>query len=139
MTSTFRKGDRVTLLMDWDREGTVRVADLTVHSCGRKQMVLVDDAGVQFERRFFQPTMLQPGGSCAEGGVAVVQVYPQLDPAVAETLACGLGAAVVTEQRAHFEARIAEATAQQFAYWQGYVASMQRSLAALHAPRMVRL
>lgn len=43
MGKAFTKGQRVTVMGDWDRKGTVWVRHATVHSCGTKVLRLTCD------------------------------------------------------------------------------------------------
>lgn len=123
----FTKGQLVTLLQNWDRQGTVRVVDLIVHSCGKKRMILVDDAGAQFEGRFFSPAKEQPG--CG-------YVVSRLSKADADAAALGFGAVIVKDERARMEHAIAH-----YGYPEtdGYTKSVRKSLAELHEPRVYRV
>ena len=40
MTAAFKKGQKVTLVVDWDRKGTIAVTPAMVYSCGKRIMVL---------------------------------------------------------------------------------------------------
>jgi len=119
----FTKGQEVTLLQNWDGKGTVRIIDLTVNSCGKKQMILVDAAGAKFQGRNFYPTEAQPGPD---------RVVARLshDDAVAAALV--LGAEIVAEERARIEKMLAH-----YGYPEthGYTKAMRRDQAALHEPR----
>ena len=55
---TFKKGDTVTHLQVADSHGGLVwvTDDLTVYSCGKQQMVLVDAAGEKFQGKHFSPT-----------------------------------------------------------------------------------
>jgi hypothetical protein len=57
MAKAFTKGDRVTLLIDWDLKGTVVFYDAIVHSCGKVQMVLTDAHTGEELGRHFQPAI----------------------------------------------------------------------------------
>ena len=55
----FSKGQQVFVIAQWSREGTTFIRECTVHSCGKKQMVLHDDKGQKFAGNNFQPTSQQ--------------------------------------------------------------------------------
>jgi hypothetical protein len=122
---TFTKGQPVTFLQNWDDKGTVRIVGLTVYSCGKKQMVLVDDVGAKFEGRRFYPGETQHSYS---------RVVARLtkDDAVAAALA--LGAEIVAAERDRKEQLIAR---YDFGEQAGYTKAMRRDIAALHEPRAV--
>lgn len=114
---SFRKGDLVTMLSDWDSKGSVSVRDLVVHSCGRKQMVLVDGTGAKFQGAFFDPS----------GSMFRTRVVPRLSVADAEAAGLAFAAGVV------------------FARWQARKLSMverrraRQVATARHVRRMVRI
>lgn len=122
---TFTKGQAVTFLQNWDSKGTVRIVDLTVYSCGKKQMVLVDGSGTKFEGRHFYPSETQHSYS---------RVVARLtkDDAVAAALA--LGAEVVAGERGRMEKMIAH---YDYGEQAGYTKAVRRDIAALHEPRAV--
>lgn len=124
---SFAKGQPVTFLSNWDRKGTVRIVNLTVHSCGKKQMVLVDDTGVKFEGRFFKPMTDQ--------GVLDGVVWPRLSDAEAEAAALALGQVIIEYELAHAERCIAR-----YGYPEahGYTKAMRKGIAELHEPRIYR-
>ena len=117
---TFTKGQPVTFLQNWDDKGTVRIVDLTVYSCGKKQMVLVDGSGTKFEGRHFYPGETQHSYS---------RVVARLtkDDAVAAALA--LGAEIVAAERDRKEQLIA---CYDFGEQAGYTKAMRLDIAALH-------
>jgi hypothetical protein len=121
----FTKGQAVHFLQNWDSKGTVRVIDLVVHSCGKKQMVLVDEAGQKFQGRNFYPTEQQ---------FACGRVVARLAKADAIAAALALGAEIVAQERARMERQIAS-----YGYPEehGYTKAMRQSLAALHEPRAI--
>ena len=64
-TKTFKKGDLVTLIGDWNGKGTIYMRDCTVVSCGKRQMVLAEDHTGITLKEFFSPVaneMQQIGG-----------------------------------------------------------------------------
>lgn len=122
---SFVKGQPVTYLQNWDHQGTVRIYDLIVHSCGKKQMILVDGAGVKFQGRNFLPGEFQHSG----------RVVTRLSDADAEVAALQLGAEIVNDERARMERALA--------HWakpetDGYTIAMRQSIAKLHEPRALR-
>jgi hypothetical protein len=122
----FTKGQAVHFLQNWDSKGTVRVIDLVVHSCGKKQMILVDEAGVKFQGRNFHPTEQQ--------GISRGRVVARLAKADAIAAALALGAEIVAQERARMERQIAS-----YGYPEehGYTKAMRQNLAALHEPRAI--
>jgi hypothetical protein len=121
----FVKNQEVTYLQNWDSKGTVRIIDLIVYSCGRKQMVLVDATGKKFEGCLFQPT---------EEQIQYGRVVPRLSPEAALTAALELGATIVALERASMENSIARAGKSET---HNYTKSMREEIAKLHEPRAV--
>lgn len=127
MSKAFTKGQPVTFLQNWDSKGTVRIADLIVHSCGAKQMVLVDEAGAKFEGKNFLPGREQ---------YSYGLVVPRLSPEAAEAAALELGAAIVVAVRNRLEKAIAH-----YGYPEtdNYTKSIRQDIEELHEPRIARL
>lgn len=123
--AVFTKNQDVTLLQNWDHKGTVRIVDLVVYSCGRKQMVLVNAAGEKFEGRFFQPV---------EDQIMFSRVVPRLSPADAQAAARELGAAVVLAARARMQAAIASIG---YGEDHGYTKAVRADIGQLHEPRAI--
>ena len=121
----FTKGQQVTFLQNWDDKGTVRVVDLTVYSCGKKQMVLVDAAGAKFQGRNFRPTEAQHG---------FCRVVAKLTQADATAAALALGAEIVAAERSRFDRNLTIPGC-----GDGYYNAMRRDIAALHEPRAVEV
>jgi hypothetical protein len=121
----FVKGQLVTFLQNWDNKGTVRICDLVVYSCGKKQMILVDCHGEKFEGRHFYPTESQYGS-----GVVV----PRLSREDAEIAALNLGETIVTMERTRMENCIAH-----YGYPEshGYTKAVRQGIAELHEARAV--
>lgn len=57
----FQKGTTVQFITSWNHKAQVVVKKGKVHSCGAKQMILVDDAGVKFGGRNFLSKQQQYG------------------------------------------------------------------------------
>lgn len=59
MTTTsapgFKKGDKVTQIGNWDGKGTVYFYHAVVHSCGKKQMILISETTGKEIGRHFAP------------------------------------------------------------------------------------
>ena len=61
MTKAFTKGDRVTVIQEWSRNGTTYVRNATVYSCGTKVMRLTCDlTGDEFGQDLI-PVVAAPG------------------------------------------------------------------------------
>jgi|688.fasta_scaffold99366_7 hypothetical protein len=51
--TTFSKGDKVTVIGDWDRSGTVWFTQGIVYSCGKRRMIVTDErTGEQLGKEF---------------------------------------------------------------------------------------
>lgn len=120
----FRKGQKVTLLQNWDHLGSVRIIDLVVYSCGAKQMVLVNEDGSKFGGMNFRPGVDQFGFS---------KVHPRLTPDAAVAMALDLGAAIVAYRRSGLERRIAKSGKTER---DGYIKACRLDLSRLHEPRI---
>lgn len=122
----FTKGQQVTFLCNWDSKGTVAIVDLIVHSCGKKQMILVDDQGIKYQGRLFFPT---------EDQLNFSRVVSRLSPEAAEALALEIGAQVATHEAAEKLRKIAH-----YGYGEehAYTRSMRKSIADIHEPRTLR-
>lgn len=125
----FTKGDAVTLLSDWDRKGTVRVAELAVYSCGAKQMILVEPGTEErFEGQNFR-AVVGPQGD--HPGTA--EVYPRMTPERMYAVAIDKAERILAHERAHFARCMAHSNSDA-----NYTRAMQKGLAELHEPRVVR-
>jgi hypothetical protein len=124
---TFAKGQKVTMLRDWDRKGTITIRqDLTVYSCGTKRMILVDEAGVRFAGAALVPQEQQSGG-------VGFKVVARVSDEMAEKLALEMAADVLAAQREHFARCLARHSGDE-----GYCNSIRRSMAGLHEPKTRR-
>ena len=121
--TTFTKGQPVTFLQNWDDKGTVRIVELTVCSCGKKQMVLVDGSGTKFQGHHFLPVEAQYGHS---------RVVARLSHEDAVAAAMVLGAEIVAAERSRYEHALTIPGC-----GDGYYNAMRRDIAALHEPRAV--
>lgn len=141
-TGQFVKGQAVTYIASWDDKGTSRFVHLTVHSCGAKQMVLVDDAGVKFAGCNFRPQTVQGDTAWyAEHNPGALQacglVMPRMTDDEARAAAKVHGAGVAAYEKAAKEERIAVASAADYQYRNepstpGYIAAMRDGIAALN-------
>lgn len=117
MTKAFKKGDEATLIASWDRKGTVCTRQVIVHSCGKKQMVLIDAESGKEIGRHFKPHRAGPG----EFGVR-----PRItgDELREEALACA--AAEREREEAHFARCLAGG------HGEDYDAAIRKEMAELH-------
>lgn len=61
MTKAFKKGQKVTVIMDWDQKGMAYVRQATVYSCGYKQLKLTCDVtGEEFGHNL-RPAIAETG------------------------------------------------------------------------------
>jgi hypothetical protein len=122
MTSTpkaFTKGDRVTIISNWDRKGTVVYRPGIVHSCGKKQMTIYCPVKGDEIGHHFQPKR-------AEGNVCGVH------PAMSDEAAIAIALIAGADKKARSERAIAH-----YGYGEdhGYTKSVRRGIAELHEPR----
>lgn len=143
--ATFRKGQLVTLFMNWDNLGAVRVADLRVHSCGKKQMILVDESGEKFEHRNWYPTVKQLPADIETTLPSHVsgyehEVHPRMTTEEADAFALVLGEQYRQYGITSKERTLAHHEAAGYA-GSGYRESMRASINKLHAskPSVVRI
>lgn len=142
MANTFRKGQLVTVFFNFDRNGSVKVVNLVVHSCGKKQMILVDEAGVKFQGHNFYPTEIQypvNGMNADLFASAAHVVKPRMTDDEATSFALTLGAQFAQTERETLERTIARYTAREGVNLdRGYLNAMNRKIAEIHEPRVVR-
>ncbi len=124
MTTKFKKGDAVTHLANWDSKGTVYYYHATVRSCGKVQMLLTYEDGIDTGGHH------QPDG----GDILKIRHYGgvtmhRLTDEEAEAACLVAGAALIASQRAHF------AHCQAGGHGEGYNRSIQKDIDALHEPR----
>jgi hypothetical protein len=73
--AAFKRGQRVFFVRPWNRKGKFVVSVLSVHSCGAKRMVLVDDRGEKFAGCNFYPQRQQSNWyDTVETGMTLKQV-----------------------------------------------------------------
>ncbi len=129
MTTKFKKGDAVTHIASWDGNGTVCYRHLTVHSCGRVQMILNYYDGT-CAGRHFRPD----GGDMLEirkyGGFTMHRKSEKEN-----IILCLVAAeAFLTDKRTHL-AQCLDNSAKH-GYGEGYDRSIQKDIDALHEPRV---
>lgn len=124
MGKAFTKGQRVTVISDWDRKGTVCVRHATVHSCGTKVLRLTCDVtGDEFGDEY-APVV-------AEQGRCGVRPYLDGESLAVEAMAVATNQ-LEAERKYLTECRDHNAAGPNPC--RHYVAGMNASLAALHYP-----
>ena len=118
----FTKGQKVTYIRDWDRKGTVTINQLVVHSCGKKQMILVDENGKKFSGQNFLPKNEQYWG-----GVVV----DRLEGDEAEKLAIEVAEKIIKKEMAHYN-RCLEG-----GHGEGYDEVIRENIAKIHSPEFI--
>lgn len=122
MTKAFTKGQKVTVIGDWNGKGTCYVRQATVHSCGTKQLKLTcDSTGDEFGRNL-RPVVAEAG----QPGVR-----PRLEGAALEAEAMSVAVTVLESERArltHCRDKVGPTAGY------GYTEAMQRGLDALKTP-----
>jgi hypothetical protein len=124
MTTVFNKGDKVTYITSWDNKGTVVYRDAIVHSCDKKQMILIDPETLEEMGRLFKPAVGFDLRNTREG------TYPRMTEAEAITECLRLGALIVQEQTHRFNSCITANEANT-----PYINAIKRELSELHEPR----
>ena len=124
MGKAFTKGQRVTVIGDWDRKGTVWVRHATVHSCGTKVLRLTCDVtGDEFGDEY-APVVAEQG-RCG--------VRHRLDGSSLEAEAMAVAKHQLEAERKHLtECRDRNAAGPNPC--RHYAAGTNASLAALHDP-----
>lgn len=92
MSKAFNKGQLVTVFGDWNRRGTVYFRHAVVFSCGKKQMVLTDEATGEEMGRHFAPVMGDMLGT-----------FPRMTDAEAHAHAAKVGAWIIEREKAHLD------------------------------------
>lgn len=63
MSTCMKKGDKVYVVRDWDRNGTAHVSTATIQSCGKHQVHLLDTYGSPVGQRLYVKNMNIGGNS----------------------------------------------------------------------------
>jgi hypothetical protein len=128
MAKAFKKGDRVTVITNWDGgKGTVAVRHATVHSCGSKVLRLTCDiTGDEFGSELV-PAVAAPG----EWGVR-----PFIEGAALEAEGLAVAKGLIEKERAHLNDCIARNRADARDFCPRYIKYMEGEIAAIHEPRV---
>lgn len=104
----FKKGDTVHYVgpTDWEG-GPFRISTATVYSCGKKQMVLVNEAGEKFMGRLFRP---QEAQTVQHDGSVTSAVFAGLTDEQAEAKALEVAAAARAYLTALYTERLTNST-----------------------------
>lgn len=121
---SFNKGTTVHFITSWNHAAQIVVRKGKVFSCGAKQMILVDDAGVKFGGRNFLPQQQQYGFG---------RVFANLNDGQAECIAEAMCEEVRLIEIERCERAIANVRAHAPMGGEGYVLSMQYSISELKA------
>lgn len=128
---TFKKGDLVTYISDWDRKGTVYFIQAVVYSCGKKQMVLTDAENGNEMGRHFKPalgsleTIKQDNGIiCQPGGT-----FPRMTAEEAEAACLIIAAQIIKNETEHFNHCL------NAGHNENYKNAVRKDLAEIHEPR----
>ena len=124
MTKAFKKGDKVTIISDWDKKGTCSYQDAIVHSCGKKQMVLTCAETGKELGHHFRPERDQYGRAA---------VFPRMtrDEAIAATLS--FAKVIVENEIVQANNRLSQHTDERDeAFWRKY-------LQEIHEPRAAHI
>lgn len=128
----FKKGQEVTYITNYDRKGTFCYQQAIVYSCGKKRMVLTDEATGEEMGRNFKPVLgaLEPD---IDGNILrkVGGAFPRMTDAEAEAACLSAAARWLEFQRAYLEGLKLKA-------WAHAPEVMDKGIAALHEPRALR-
>lgn len=124
----FKKGDKVHYIGAYNNKGKFGIHALTVYSCGKKQMVLVNAAGEKFMGCHFMPTEIQRMFNVAETEVVMDIVLGGLTDEQAEAKALELAAAYKPRQIRDYNEKI-----ERWGHNPHYAASMRAEIAAVEA------
>lgn len=117
-TKRFTKGQHVTVLVNWDRKGTVAYYHAAVHSCGAKRMVLYSSVTGDEIGREFSPD--NP------------YIVPRLTDAALTQFGLATAETFLREEREHLNRCLNNTTA-----GEGYLRAIRADLAKLHEPRVI--
>ncbi len=126
--ANFKKGDKVHFIRGHHTTSKYWIDALTVYSCGKKQMVLVDAAGKKFAGMAFLPTEIQQTMRCAGSEVVTGIVLAGLTDEQAEAKALEMSAVLKPHLIRDCNERI-----QKHSDSVGYVAAVRRDIATLEA------
>lgn len=130
MSKAFKKGQQVTFIQSWDNKGTVTYRQAVVHSCGTKQMILIDELTSEEMGRHFRPELGDVSKVTAFNWNAT---FPRMSEEEAIALCLDAGAKVVAAERESIAAcRVRNVNAPAT-----YHRALDRDEAALHEPRAV--
>ena len=115
--TTFKKGELVTHISDWDGNGTVYFYQAVVHSCGKKQMVLTHATTGEEMGRHFAPV----AGDQTRGGT-----FAHMTDEQAKAFGFGLAENILQRERTELE-RLSKLEAPE-----GYKNALKKRLANLH-------
>jgi hypothetical protein len=123
MTKAFKKGERVTVINNWDSKGTAYVRHATVHSCGKKILRLTCDVtGDEFGNEFL-PVV-------AAHGEVGVRRFIDGDSLGIEAMAVAISTLEAERKELTYCRDVVGPNA-----GHGYRDAIQQSIEALHEPR----
>lgn len=125
---SFKKGQTVHHIGPWDDKACMVVTKLTVASCGKKQMLLVNGANEKFMGRNFLPTEVQCTLNIGDTCTVVESVFANLSDEQAEVKALEMAKAFKANRLARCRLCI-----KRNAKSEGYVRAMQTELAKIEA------
>lgn len=122
----FTKNQPITLFINRNNKGSVQVHDLIIYSCGKKQMVLVNEAGEKFTGANWRPQEEQS---------SFHRVTPRKTVEEADAYATSLAQHIVASEKARMENCISH-----YGYPEehGYTRTVRKNIADLHEPRVTR-
>jgi hypothetical protein len=126
----FKKGDRVTVIEDWNCEGLVSVRHATVHSCGTKILRLTCDVTGDEFGEALSPYAAVPGD---------VGVRPLLAGDALAVEALAVSASVIAKHRADLNGRLERRLGDSSIGTKHYVRYTQEQLDALRPEPVLAL
>ena len=102
----FKKGDKVSVFLNWDKRGTVYAIQAEVASCGKKQMILLmparwGEVGMVYAKELFRPEYSEEVNMFTEG----YQVTKRLEGEELEAMGLKLAQNFIDSVRAAVAAR----------------------------------
>lgn len=117
----FTKGQKIALLSDWDRCGTVQIRRGTVHSCGKKVMKVELADGKMLEQAIYFTTYFNSPH---------FRVVVDATDAELEALALSQAEEILAGERDRFARCLAGG------HGEGYNRAIQRDIDRLHDPKV---
>lgn len=123
---TYRKGDEVFEIVNWDRRGTVAVRRLIIQSWGKRQATaLVKENGQMIKQRIYTDSAVSP--AC----LGKLFVPASTDPEELQRIALQRAEQIIAHEREHLNACLKMDASS------AYLNSIREGLSKLHTPEVL--